>query len=70
MEEVGQCMEQLPREVLTPKAFALLMGRALSRDDCMDAGGRATHGAVAEPWRAGATCPNPTTTNRSSPNGL
>ncbi len=37
MEEVEQCMEQLPRA--TQGAVA---------DDCMDAGGRATQGAVAE----------------------
>ena len=26
----------------------------MSRDDCIDAGGRATHGAVAEAWMPGA----------------
>ncbi|GEM_PF-2214665 len=37
MEEVEQCMEQLPRA--TQGAVA---------DDCMDGGGRAMHGAIAE----------------------
>ena len=41
MEEVEQCKEQLPR------AMHGAMHGAIA-DDCMDAGGRATQGAVAE----------------------